>query len=52
MRGTYEAFILVEVKDGRQYVCALNRQKQKKAGIERRSEKEQQDYLENRVIWN
>ena len=27
MRGTYEAFILVKVKDGRQFVCALNRKK-------------------------
>ncbi len=27
MRGNQEAFILVKIKDGRQYVCALNRPK-------------------------
>jgi hypothetical protein len=27
MRGKYEAYILVKVKDGREFVCALNRKK-------------------------
>jgi hypothetical protein len=52
MRGTYEAFILVEVKDGRQFVCALNRQKMDKVLADRRSEEDKQAYLEHRVIWN
>ena len=52
MRGTYEAFILVKVKDGKKYVCALNRQKEDKRDLGRLSQKERQDYLENQVIWN
>ncbi len=52
MRGTYEAFILVEVKDGRQFVCALNRQKKDKVFADRHSEEDKKAYLENRVIWN
>lgn len=51
MRGTYEAFILVKVKDGREFVCALNRQPAAK-NIEKPSLKEQAEYLEKRVIWN
>ncbi|MCP3888717.1 MAG: hypothetical protein GY702_07560 [Desulfobulbaceae bacterium] len=51
MRGTYEAFILVKVKDGRKFVCALNRKPANKEG-EKLSLKQQQDYLEHRVIWN
>lgn len=27
MRNTYEAYILVKLRDGRQFVCALNRRK-------------------------
>lgn len=52
MRGTYEAFILVKVKDGREYVCALNRQPPSRDTNERLSEREQEEYLETRVIWN
>lgn len=52
MRGTYEAFILVEVKDGRQFVCALNRQKQDKSNASPLDRKEMKNYLDNRVIWN
>lgn len=52
MRGTYEAYILVKVKDGKKYVCALNRPKGPKEEIGRLSEKERQDYLDNQVIWN
>ena len=51
MRGTYEAFILVKVKDGREFVCALNRQRNDK-DTGRRSAKDDDHYLENRVIWN
>ena len=52
MRGNQEAFILVKIKDGRQYVCALNRP---------RSAKEDGDFpgktnrgvdLNKDVIWN
>jgi hypothetical protein len=52
MRGTYEAFILVKVKDGKKYVCALNRQKVDKEDLGRLNQKDRQDYLENQVIWN
>jgi hypothetical protein len=52
MRGTYEAFILVKVKDGSQYVCALNRQKKDKGHNDRLSLRERMDYLEVQVIWN
>ncbi len=51
MRGTYEAFILVKVKDGREYVCALNRQPPA-INSEKPSLKEQEEYLETQVIWN
>jgi hypothetical protein len=52
MRGTYEAFILVKVKDGKKYVCALNRQKVDKDDLGKLNLRERQDYLENQVIWN
>jgi hypothetical protein len=52
MRGTYEAFILVKVKDGREFVCALNRKQPDKSGGGVLSFKEQQDQLEKNVIWN
>lgn len=52
MRGTYEAFILVKVKDGKKYVCALNRQLPDRDLSERPSLKEQKEYLDTRVIWN
>ena len=52
MRGTYEAFILVKVKDGKEYVCALNRQAPTKGSSDKPSLKEQEEYLETMVIWN
>lgn len=51
MRGTYEAFILVRVKDGREFVCALNRQRNEK-NMSRRSREEMHHYLQRQVIWN
>lgn len=51
MRGTYEAFILVKVKDGREFVCALNRRKTSKA-TSHMDWKQQQAYLKTQVIWN
>lgn len=52
MRGTYEAYILVKVKDGRQYVCALNRVKREGDDFDKLSQREQLAYIEHRVIWN
>ncbi|MFT5731216.1 MAG: hypothetical protein ACI8PB_005411 [Desulforhopalus sp.] len=52
MRGTYEAFILVKIKGGREYVCALNRQAPSTETSEKPSLREQKEYLETRVIWN
>lgn len=52
MRGTYEAFILVKVKDGRQFVCALNRKKPGKIAGEKLNLEQQKQYLDNNVIWN
>ena len=52
MRGTYEAYILVKVKDGRQYVCALNRQKNGRISFDQLTYREKQEYLQSRVIWN
>jgi hypothetical protein len=52
MRGTYEAFILVKVKDGREFVCALNRQAPAKSTSEKTSVKDQEEYLQTMVIWN
>lgn len=52
MRGTYEAYILVKVKDGRQFVCALNRPKRNTKKPKPLDLKEQRKYLETQVIWN
>lgn len=52
MRGTYEAFVLVKIKDGSQYVCALNRQKKVVEADERMSTKDKLDFLATQVIWN
>ncbi len=52
MRGTYEAYILVKVKDGRQFVCALNRLKKNTKHSEPLTFKEQDYYLKTQVIWN
>ncbi|WP_153307118.1 hypothetical protein [Desulfosediminicola flagellatus] len=51
MRGTYEAYILVKVKDGRQFVCALNR-KAKSANTAKLNWTEQLAYMKTQVIWN
>jgi len=52
MRGTYEAFILVKIKDGREYVCALNRQRTTKKSSNVPDIRHTKDYLDNQVIWN
>lgn len=56
MRGTYEAFILVKVKDGTQFVCALNRQhkrdKNQDDTLSRLSPREGPEFQESQVIWN
>lgn len=52
MRGTYEAYILVKVKGGRQFVCALNRPQKNRGNFDRLSWREKQQYLLRWVIWN
>ena len=52
MRGTYEAYILVEVKDGRQYVCALNKPKKTEAKPGQADERERISDWEYKVLWN
>jgi hypothetical protein len=52
MRGTYEAYILVKIKGGKQYVCALNRQKKDQEHFDQLNNRQKQEYLESRVIWN
>jgi len=52
MRGTYEAYILVKVKGGWQYVCALNRPKKGQVNFDQLSYREKQEYLQSWVIWN
>lgn len=53
MRGTYEAFILVEVKGGRKYVCALNRRQRVARGDNDNQESvKRKIMLEQEVIWN
>lgn len=52
MRGTYEAFILVKVKDGRQFVCALNRLKKSTGNQGTMGLRARLAYLKTQVIWN
>ncbi|SDO73150.1 hypothetical protein [Desulforhopalus singaporensis] len=52
MRGTYEAFILVKVRDGRQFVCALNRRNWTRPQAQAFTLKQQREYLDKNVIWN
>lgn len=52
MRNTYEAYILVKLKDGSEYVCALNRPQRQKVNKEPNIWKEQKPSYEGRVIWN
>ena len=52
MRNTYEAYILVKVKDGSQYVCALNRPPKRPDNLPPVSLQEQIRYLATQVIWN
>ena len=51
MRNTYEAYILVKLRDGRQFVCALNRKKQRKTDLNK-SVVHPDDAWELEVIWN
>jgi hypothetical protein len=52
MRGTYEAYILVQVKDGRRFVCALNRLKKRPKEPESPDLRENLIFLKTQVIWN
>lgn len=51
MRGNQVAFILVKVKDGREYVCALNRLKNAKANGEHHGKGKNRIDLVKDVIW-
>ncbi len=51
MRGNQEAFILVKIKDGRQYVCALNRLKNAKGGDNHQGKINKPINLIKDVIW-
>ena len=52
MRGNQEAFILVEMKDGRQYVCALNRSKGVTDGSDRPAKDSKGVDLTKDVLWH
>jgi len=52
MRGTYEAYILVKVKNGSKYVCALNRPQKRADKQQTKTLQEQLQYLATQVIWN
>lgn len=48
MRGNQEAYILVKVKDGRKFVCAINKLKDTKKSGERAGPRIN---LEKDVLW-
>ncbi len=52
MRGNQEAFILVKIKDGRQYVCALNRLKSAREDGDSQTKNGRGVDLTKDVIWN
>ena len=52
MRGNQEAFILVKIKDGRQYVCALNRPRSVKEDGDVPGKGSREVDLTRDVIWN
>jgi hypothetical protein len=52
MRNSYEAYILVKLKDGSQYVCAMNRPRQQPLANQRLAPKQQQVEPDKQVIWN
>ena len=51
MRGNQEAYILVKVKDGKQYVCAINKLKNKKQ-INNNEQPGIKVDLEKDVLWH
>lgn len=52
MRNTQEAYILVELKDGSQYVCAMNKPRPQPQTEDRMWTKQSQTAFEKQVIWN
>lgn len=50
MRGNQEAFILVKVKDGRKFVCAINRLKNEKKPYQAEQSNVRVN-LERDVLW-
>ena len=51
MRGNQEAYILVKVKDGRKYVCAINKLK-RNSKISLSQAEEPKVNLEKDVLWH
>lgn len=52
MRGAYEAYILVKVRDGRMFVCALNRPRRQQKESGDKFEQILATYDESDLIWN
>ncbi len=52
MRGHYEAYILVEVKDGKKYICGLNRPAKPRKLFQQFTEDEKQEFLKKNCLWN
>ena len=50
MRGNQEAYILVKVKDGRKFVCAINRLKNERKPTQMEQEQIRLN-LEKDVLW-
>lgn len=51
MRGNQEAYILVKVKDGRKFVCAINKLKTQKKESNKDQPENKLD-LEKDVLWH
>lgn len=52
MTGQYEAYILVEVKDGRKFVCGMNRPIKPERPFNQLSDDEKKKFLDKYYIWN
>lgn len=52
MRGQYEAYILVKIKDGRKYVCGMNLPAKPKKLFQELTEEEKKKFLDSNCLWN
>jgi len=52
MRGLYEAYILVKTRDGKQYVCGMNRPPKPKKSFHQLTDNEKHEFLERNCLWN